>query len=85
MKIELYQIDENSDFEGVKFASLSTLYKIDTPVDPEIYKKAYEGEVPAKSLQHIIGHKQISTTLDMYTDFRKKSLDDAAAQLEKSF
>ena len=53
MKIELYQIDENSDFEGVKFASLSTLYKIDTPVDPEIYKKAYEGEVDCHSLEEI--------------------------------
>lgn len=47
--------------------------------------KAYEGDVPAKSLQHIIGHKQISTTLDMYTDFRKKSLDTATELLEKSF
>ena len=53
MKIELYQIDENSDFEGVKFASLSTLYKIDTPVDPEIYKKTYEGEVDCHSLEEI--------------------------------
>ena len=47
--------------------------------------KAYESDVPAKSLQHIIGHKQISTTLDMYTDFRKKSLDAATELLEKSF
>lgn len=47
--------------------------------------KAYEGDVPVKSLQHIIGHKQSSTTLDMYTDFRKKSLDTATALLEKSF
>ena len=53
MKIELYQIDENSDFEGVKFASLSTLYKIDTPVDPEIYKKTYEGEVDCHSLEEV--------------------------------
>ena len=53
MKIELYQIDENSDFEGVKFAGLSTLYKIDTPVDPEIYKKTYEGEVDCHSLEEI--------------------------------
>jgi integrase len=39
---------------------------------------AFELGVPVKSVQEILGHKQISTTMDLYTDFRKKALSDAA-------
>lgn len=46
---------------------------------------AFECGVPVKSVQEILGHKQISTTMDLYTDFRKKSLNDAAELLNKSF
>ena len=70
MKIELYQIDENSDFEGVKFASLSTLYKIDTPVDPEIYKKTYDGEVDCHSLEEVFAMFNLTPP----TDFKSHSM-----------
>lgn len=39
---------------------------------------AFECGVPIKSVQEILGHRQISTTMDIYTDFRKKSVDEAA-------
>lgn len=39
---------------------------------------AFECGVPIKSVQEILGHKQISTTMDIYTDFRKKSVEEAA-------
>ena len=42
---------------------------------------AFECGVPVKSVQEILGHKQLSTTMDLYTDFRKKSFDDAASSL----
>ena len=46
---------------------------------------AFECGVPVKSVQEILGHKQISTTMDLYTEFRKKSLTNAANLLNESF
>lgn len=43
--------------------------------------RAFEADVPVKSVQEILGHKQLSTTMDIYTDFRKKAMDDAAKKL----
>ncbi|MBQ4585980.1 MAG: site-specific integrase [Clostridia bacterium] len=39
---------------------------------------AFESGVPIKSIQNLLGHAQISTTMDIYTDFREKSLIDAS-------
>ena len=44
---------------------------------------AFECGVPLKSAQEILGHAQSSTTLDIYTDFRKESFDSAANLLNK--
>ena len=44
---------------------------------------AFECGVPVKSVQEILGHKQLSTTMDIYTDFRKKSVAEAADILNK--
>ena len=46
---------------------------------------AFESNVPAKSVQEILGHKQLSTTMDIYTDFRKKSFGEASTLLNKNF
>lgn len=42
---------------------------------------AFECGLPIKSVQEILGHKQLSTTMDIYTAFRKKSILDAAELL----
>jgi integrase len=44
---------------------------------------AFECGVPIKSVQEILRHRQISTTMDIYTDFRKKSVDEAASILNQ--
>lgn len=44
---------------------------------------AFECGVPVKSVQEILGHAQISTTMDIYTDFRKKALEEATDLLNK--
>lgn len=46
---------------------------------------AFESDVPIKSVQEILGHKQISTTMDIYTDFRKASFDSAQDKLNEKF
>lgn len=45
---------------------------------------AFENEVDAKAIQEIIGHKQLSTTMDIYADFRERSVKKAAEKLNKS-
>lgn len=44
---------------------------------------AFEVGLDGKSVQEIVGHKDVSTTLNMYTDFRMKSIKKAAAVLSK--
>ena len=39
---------------------------------------AFEAGVPAKTVQEVLGHKQLSTTMDIYTDLRIKALAEAA-------
>lgn len=45
---------------------------------------AFENDVPAKAIQEILGHKQLSTTMDIYTSIRRKSLRAAADILNAS-
>ena len=68
-----------------RFQTLSEHYKRETGVSATAHQLrhsfatiAFELGVPVKSVQEILGHKQISTTMDLYTDFRKKALSDAA-------
>lgn len=46
---------------------------------------AVNAGVPPKTLQVILGHKQISTTLDIYTEVREESIKAAAEILNDSF
>lgn len=68
-----------------RFITLSKHYREETGVTCTAHQLrhsfatiAFEADVPIKSVQEILGHKQLSTTMDIYTDFRKKSVDDAA-------
>lgn len=44
---------------------------------------AIENDIPPKVVQEILGHKQLSTTMDIYADLRKKSIIAAADKLNK--
>ena len=46
---------------------------------------AFESDLDPKSVQEILGHKQLSTTMDIYTQFREKKLSAAADLLNKTF
>lgn len=42
---------------------------------------AFEHGVDVKAVQEILGHRQLSTTMDIYTDFRKKSFENVKNKL----
>ena len=44
---------------------------------------AFEADLDPKSVQEILGHKQLSTTMDIYTQFREKKLTAAADLLNQ--
>ena len=46
---------------------------------------AIENGVDIKSVSELLGHKQISTTLDIYTDFRKVGMEKSRGILNKAF
>lgn len=39
---------------------------------------AFEAGVSPKAIQEVLGHKQLATTMDIYTDLRMKALSEAA-------
>lgn len=41
--------------------------------------------IPAKTIQEILGHRHISTTLDIYTELRESSIKDAEKALNSAF
>ena len=43
----------------------------------------FECGIDAKTAQHLLGHAQISTTMDIYTDFRKEAEQEAAKRLNQ--
>lgn len=46
---------------------------------------AFEAGMSAKLVQELLGHTQVSTTMNIYTDFREQSLDTAAKELSAAF
>lgn len=74
-----------------RYLTLSKHYKEQTGVECTAHQlrhsfatNAFENDVDPKSLQMIIGHRQISTTLDIYTDFREKSVKNVAKILNET-
>lgn len=45
---------------------------------------AFENGIDPKVVQEILGHKQLSTTMDIYTDFRKSHMIDITKKLNES-
>lgn len=65
-----------------RFRTLAKHYEQQTGVKVELHRLrhsyatiAVKSNVPPKILQTVLGHKNISTTMDIYTDVRKESID----------
>lgn len=74
-----------------RFLTLSKHYKEQTGVGCTAHQlrhsfatNAFENDVDPKSLQMVIGHRQLSTTMDTYTDFRKKAIKKVAKKLNET-
>ena len=75
-----------------RYITLYNKYKAETGIECTAHQLrhsfatiAIENGVSMKSVQEILGHQQISTTLDIYTDFREAALKEAQESLEKAF
>lgn len=75
--------DTNGDtpLTDSRYATLYKHFQADTGVTCTAHQLrhsfatvAFECGIPVKSVQEILGHKQLSTTMDIYTEFRKKSI-----------
>lgn len=83
--------DGKSPLTNRRFITLYDHYKKDTGITATAHQLrhsfatvAFEADLDPKSVQEILGHKQLSTTMDIYTQFREKKLTAAADLLNKS-
>lgn len=86
----IISIDGETPLRKKRFITLYNRFRAQTGVSCTAHQLrhsfatiAFECGVPVKSVQEILGHKQLSTTMDIYTDFRKKSLDEATSLLNE--
>lgn len=83
--------DGKSPLTNRRFITLYNNYKKATGITATAHQLrhsfatiAFEADLDPKSVQEILGHKQLSTTMDIYTQFREKKLTAAAALLNNS-
>lgn len=93
-KSDMYLISDNGKkpLTNRRYLTLYKNYKEQTGINCTAHQLrhsfatiAIENGVPMKSVQEILGHQQLSTTLDIYTDFREKALREAQKSLESAF
>ncbi len=86
----IFSDDGKSPLTNRRYITLYNNYKKQTGITCTAHQLrhsfatvAHEVGLGAKDIQEILGHKQLSTTMDIYTDFRKKRLKDVAEILNK--
>lgn len=43
----------------------------------------FRAGLPVKTVQHLLGHSDYSTTMNIYVHFQRENVDDARAQIEQ--
>lgn len=84
--------DGSKPLSQKRFRTLDKHYKQKTDITATMHQLrksfatiAVKNGVQPKILQSVLGHKNISTTLDIYTDVRKESIDEVADIMNKAF
>lgn len=86
----IFSDDGKRPFTDSRFRSLVAHFKKVTGVQATAHQLrhsfatiAFEAGISAKAVQEILGHSQVTTTLNIYTDFRKKSFEQVTDVLNK--
>ena len=81
-----------SPLPGWKLEDLYVGYKMRTGVSVSPHEirhgyasALYESGVDYKTMQQLLGHAQLATTMDIYTEIFDKRIDEAAAQMDAKF
>lgn len=82
----------SSPLPGWKLEDLYVGYKMRTGVTVSPHEirhgyasALYESGVDYKTMQQLLGHAQLATTMDIYTEIFDNRLDDVAAQMDAKF
>ncbi len=88
----VFSDDGKKPLSQKRFRTLEKHYKAETGITATLHqlRKSFatisvKVGIQPKTLQSIMGHKNITTTYNIYADVRKESIDDAAEQLNKAF
>lgn len=80
--------DGTSPLTNRRYQTLSSKFKQQTETTCTAHRlrhsfatNAYEKQVDVKGIQELVGHKHLSTTLNIYTHFREQSVKSAAEKL----
>lgn len=88
----LFSDDGKTPLTNKRYETLYNKFKKETGVTCTAHQLrhsfatiAFENGISPKDVQEILGHKQLSTTMDIYTDFRTSHLKKLTEKLNKSF
>lgn len=82
--------DGKTPLTNRRFTTLMTKFKEQTGITCTAHQirhsfatNAFEMDLQPKTVQSLLGHKQLSTTMDIYTDFRKRTAITATQILDQ--
>lgn len=86
----IFSDDEKTPLTNRRYITLYNAYKKESGITCTAHQLrhsfatiAFENEIDPKIIQEILGHKQLSTTMDIYTDIRESHMKDITKVLNE--